>query len=286
MKKKVLVAIDFSPCSLNALEHALVIADKAKADLRMVWVESPNVYKKYVNTDYRSKILDANVNKLEELCFKYKVALTDSVIDYKIRKGKVYQEIVKEADEIDAWLVVTGTHGSSGFEEFWVGSNANKVVTSITRPIITIRDSNKETVRVLKKIVLPIDDTMETRQKVPFAVELASVFKAKIYLLKIFRSKVESIVERTNQYAHQVEVYLDSHQIDYKETDIHSEQIATATLKYADEIDASLIVTMTEQEAGTMSFLLGPSAAKLVHHSRIPVLSIHPKEFIKILSRL
>lgn len=41
MKKVILTGIDFSDCSINALEHAISIANKADADVCMVWVNRP-----------------------------------------------------------------------------------------------------------------------------------------------------------------------------------------------------------------------------------------------------
>ncbi|MFA8449138.1 MAG: universal stress protein [Bacteroidales bacterium] len=283
--KKILAAIDFSECSINALEHALVIADKADADVRMVWVETPELGREQETYSSSKKSSEIAKEKLDRLINKYQVGLSKGVLDYKIRKGKIYKEIVQEAEDINAWLVIVGTHGVSGMEEYFLGSNANKIVTASTHPIITIRLSDKSIERYLKKIVLPFDDSLETRQKVPFAVELAKVFNSEIHVLKVYTSNLESNKERTTQYVKQVEAYLESEGINFTIVSLKSDHIAKVTLKYAEEIDANLIVSMTEQTSGTMGFLLGTMASRLVHHSKFPVMSIHPQEFIKTLSR-
>ncbi|MBZ0241775.1 MAG: universal stress protein, partial [Bacteroidales bacterium] len=41
MNKTILVGIDFSDCSRNALEHALSIAEKAGANLMLIWINKP-----------------------------------------------------------------------------------------------------------------------------------------------------------------------------------------------------------------------------------------------------
>lgn len=283
--KKILVAIDFSDCSLNALEHAIVIADKAGTDVHMVWVETNEILKHTPRKSKEQKLKDIAVEEFDKLVAKYRVGLTDNKIDYSIRQGKIYQEIVSEAEEINAWFIVTGTHGVSGFEEFFMGSNANKIVTASFLPIITIRQSDRTVERYLKRIVVPIDSTLETRQKVPYAVEIAKVFDAELHVLKVYTSSLESLMERTDQYVEQVEAYLESEGVNFRVVILKSDHITKATLKYSEEIEANLIVSMTEQSSGTMGFLLGPMASRLVHHSPFPVMSIHPQEFIKTLSR-
>ncbi|MDD4087518.1 MAG: universal stress protein, partial [Bacteroidales bacterium] len=42
MNKTLLVGIDFSDCSVNALEHAVSLAEKAEANIKMIWVNKPD----------------------------------------------------------------------------------------------------------------------------------------------------------------------------------------------------------------------------------------------------
>ena len=122
MSKVILVGIDFSDCSINALEHAITIARKAKAGISMVWINHLDYSKEIFSVEPQN--LEKEVkSRFEELINKYKYHLDDRNITYHIRKGKVYKEVCKLAQEVEAFLVVIGTHGSSGFEEFWIGSN-------------------------------------------------------------------------------------------------------------------------------------------------------------------
>ena len=155
---KILSAIDFSDCSINAFLHALSIAQKCKCDLEMIWVNKPDSQKeKYIEPKVD---LAADVKKkLEDLVEKYQPVLPDGKLTYKIRKGKVYKEMATEAKTQKAMLVVAGTHGASGFEEFWIGSNANRIVSACECPVITIR-GGINVKRNLERIVLPSDSTL------------------------------------------------------------------------------------------------------------------------------
>ncbi len=138
MSKKIVVGIDFSDCSINAFEHAITIAQKAKAGIVMVWVNHLDYSKEIFSVE--PKQLNSEVEgRFKEMIDKYEKKLWGQKLDFEIRKGKVYKEVCQVAKEQEAFLIVIGTHGSSGFEEFWIGSNANRTVSAALTPIITIR---------------------------------------------------------------------------------------------------------------------------------------------------
>jgi nucleotide-binding universal stress UspA family protein len=281
--KKILVAIDFLDCSINALAHAVSIASRANADLEMVWVNMPDQSKEIFKCD--PDVLLTEVDKrFGELIEDFAPEMGKGKMTYKIREGKVYKEIVDAAEDYGADMIVAGTHGSSGFEEFWIGSNANKIVSASKKPIITIR-GGIDIKRPLNKIVLPLDSTVETRQKLPFTTELARIHDAEIYVLSIYTTKVADIRYRVDTYTDQVIEYLEEEEVKYVRDAIEAENLTKSTIGYAERVDANLISIMTEQERTTANLWLGPYAQQMVNHSPFPVLSIHPKELIRSLTR-
>ena len=130
--KQIIVAIDFSKTSINALAFGIHLANKAKADVQMVWVDnttSDEVVFEGAHEDRNEKVA-----MLKELQDKYAKNLKNGKLDYKTRKGKVYIEIAQQAKSVNADLIIAGTHGISGFEEFWIGSNAYRIVTNAPCP--------------------------------------------------------------------------------------------------------------------------------------------------------
>lgn len=281
--KKIIVAIDFLDCSVNALAHAVSIAAKAKADLEMVWVNMPDQSKEIFKCDPDALITEVE-KRFAELIDDFAGELDGGEMSYQIREGKVYTEIVDAAEESNADLVVVGTHGSSGFEEFWIGSNANKIVSATDKPIITIR-GGVDIQRSLNKIVLPLDSTVETRQKLPFTTELAKIHDAVVYVLAIYTTKVQAVRYRVDTYTDQVIEYLEEEGVRYVRDAVEADNLTNSTIGYAERIDANMISIMTEQERTTANLWLGPFAQQMVNHSPYPVLSIHPKELIRSLTR-
>ena len=272
---KIVVAIDFSECSINAFLHSVSIAEHCNGELILLWVQKSSTDKE----KYEDKSLDVSIDvqkAFEDLIAKYQPEHPSVSISWKIRKGKIYKEVTEEAKAIKAMLIVTGTHGASGFEEFWIGSNANKIVSSSRCPVITIR-GGINIQRPLTKIILPIDSAEETRQKATLAGYIAKKHNAEVFVLKMYTSKLKAIRQKVDLYAAQVMDYFTEEGVKHHMDHVECENISDATIEYAAKIDANLIAIMTEQETTTANIFLGPYAHQMVNHSPIPVLSIHPK---------
>jgi len=276
MSKKIIVGIDFSECSINAFEHAITVAQKAKSGIVMVWVNHLDYSKEVFSTEPK-QIVNEVTMRFEKMIEKYEKKLWGYPLEYRIRKGKVYKEVCAIADEVDAFLIVIGTHGSSGFEEFWIGSNANRVVSASKIPVISIRggiDIDKE----MKTIVMPFDSTKITRQKLPMTSLLASYFNSEVHILGLYTSTLDDLRYRINNYVAQAEDYFKENGVKFKVHFLEPDNITEATIEYAKSVKANLISIMTEQETTTSNLWMGPYAAQMVNHSPIPVLSIHPDD--------
>jgi nucleotide-binding universal stress UspA family protein len=273
---KIIVAIDFSDCSINAFFHALSIAQHCSNDILLIWVEKPSSEKDKFEKQGGDPTTEVK-KQFEELIRKYQPELPGNKITYKLRKGTVYKEITNEAKENEAMVVIAGTHGASGFEEFWIGSNANKIVAASPCPVITIR-AGINIQRPLTKIVMPIDKTIETRQKATFTAYLAKMHGAEVHILSLYTSSVKAIRRDVNIYAGQVELYYVQEGVKYKMVSMDCHNISDAMIEYAKKTEANLISIMTEQESTTSNLWMGPYAHQTVNHSPIPVLSIHSKE--------
>ncbi len=273
MKKIILVGIDFSKGSMHALKIAISIANKAQANVMLVHVMKPH-REESIFVDDRNEIRKEAKKRLEEIIFKSKFELRGGKLMYKIRSGKVEREIVNQAKYHDAFLIAVGTHGISGFEPFWVGSNAYRIVTGAPCPVITIR-YGEDARRSISKIVLPVDSTKESRQKVPFTAELAKMFNAEVLILGLVTSTaMETLID---SYCKQVEKYLLQEGIINSIFKRQADNITDTTLNFAKEMNADLIAIMTEQETTLSNLLLGSFAQQMINHSDLPVLSLRSR---------
>jgi nucleotide-binding universal stress UspA family protein len=272
----IIVAVDFSNTSIHALEYSIPLANKLKSDIIMVWVDkiasTEGIYSD-TSTDNRNEAK----RRFDELIRQYKKEVSkDITLDYKLRKGKIYHELDGLARTIGAMLIVTGAHGISGFEEYWIGSNAVKIVTYSTCPVITVRHdfpANKN----IDRIIVPIDSSAETLQKLPFIAKLAEAFSSEVHVIATHYSHLKSVQRIAENLADQAAKYLVKHNVNLVRDKIISNDITKMTIDYALSKSADLISIMTEQETPA-NILLGPHAQQLVNQSPVPILSIHPVE--------
>ena len=262
--------LDFSDDSVNALDFAVSVAKKTDAEIMMI-----NVIKTSRFDFFKGVENVATKGDFETLMNKY--GSFSSHIQYKIRKGKVYREIVEEAIESKAFLIIMGSHGVSGFEEVWIGSNTFRVVSEAPCPVITLRKEFQK--RSIDKIVLPIDTTFESRQKIPMTVEIAKLFDAEIHVRGVCINEVENELIKVKKYVSQTAEVIEKQGVRKIITSVvEGKNKSKMALEYANEVNADLVSIMTEQEEDFSLNLMGSYAQYMVHHSNIPILACHPRE--------
>ena len=114
-----------------------------------------------------------------------------------VTTGRPAFKIIEAVKEHDIDLIVMGAHGVSGFEEVFIGSTANKVVNISPCPVLTVREGSFQSDGV-KAIVLPIDESRYSRQKVSNVLPLATKCKSDIHVLGIIQSDDKSDIAKLN----------------------------------------------------------------------------------------
>ena len=274
--KSILVPIDFSKDSMNALEHAIAMANKVKSSIRVIHVRKDKNYDepfiiKGKEKEYGTTVDDFCKELIEQNRSKYKGGGT---FDYLIKVGKIYKVISDQAIKDKAFLIIMGTHGVSGFEEFWLGSNSYRVVCKAPCPVITVRHGFKK--KDINKIVLPIDADRETRKKVQFNADLAAALEAEVHIVSVRTTQKADIKKRLNNYVKQTGDYLKKKGVKIVTDDLYGSDIADLTTSYGVHVRADLIAIMSNQRGTPLNMHISSTAQQMVNHSPIPVLSIHP----------
>ncbi|MPM13020.1 hypothetical protein SDC9_59375 [bioreactor metagenome] len=274
---EIVVGIDFSKGALNALKYASVLAKGYSCKITMLWVDKPfNPDSVYVDGEnYREEVH----KRFAELIEEYAPIVGKENIQYKIRSGKVYDEIAAYAKINKCRFVVIGTHGISGFEELWIGSNANRVVSIAPCPTFTLRQDYHIPEKI-SRIVLPIDRTTETELKVPFAIDLAKAFDAELILVKLYSTNVPLLKKKVDVMADNITATLNKEKIRSTVVEKLVVNITSDLLTIAEKNDADLLIIMTEQQNRAANIMLGEMAQQIVNNSPVPVLSIHSDDKI------
>jgi len=274
--KSILVPVDFSKDSINALDHAISIANKLKATIRIIHVRKDKNYDdpfiiKGKEREYGKTVEEFMHEIIQEYKPKYKGG---GGFDYSIKVGKIYKAITDRAEEDHSFLIVMGTHGVSGFEETWLGSNAYRVVCKAPCPVLTVRSGFKQ--RTIKKIVVPIDAHRETRKKVPFAAEIAAAFGAEVHIVAVRTTNRKDIIQRLKKYVDQSAEYLEKKRVKVVKDEVYGSNIADLTYSYGVHIGAQIISIVSNERGTPINMPISTTAQQMVNHSPIPVLSMHP----------
>jgi nucleotide-binding universal stress UspA family protein len=146
MYQRILVAVDGSPTSLRGLDEAIKIAKSSGGRLMLVNVVNellmtgdvvPSVYYDSIVQSLR----ESGIKVLEQtaaIVRRADVACEPQLIE--TLGGRVADQIVKQAKDWSADLIVMGTHGRRGLERLAMGSDAELVLRLSHVPVLLVRD--------------------------------------------------------------------------------------------------------------------------------------------------
>jgi nucleotide-binding universal stress UspA family protein len=140
MFKKILVPIDLTELTISkpALDSAVELALQAKGTLRLISVETllPASFMEYVPLEFDKTQEERAIRALEEISAG--LAIPKESISFTVRFGGIYVEILAEADEWSADLIVVGSHRPS-MSTYLIGSNAKTIVRHAKCSVLVIR---------------------------------------------------------------------------------------------------------------------------------------------------
>ncbi len=147
--KKILVPTDFSEHSDRALQEAVGIAEKFNSKIYLLHVIDQNVQHCVADYCLSKEVVD----ELErESVAKSREMMTDEVsrvaksapvnIEYDIKKGVPYDEILEEEDEKGIDLIVIASHGRTGVVGHLLGNVADRVTEKARSEVLLVRAPN------------------------------------------------------------------------------------------------------------------------------------------------
>lgn len=271
-KAIILVPTDFSEAADTAINHAAKIASASGDELRLIHI---------VNKDTKSKLKKAG-ESLDDLNAKMKAQVDEISSKYGVkadshlREGSIFSTIGEAAEEIGARLLVMGTHGVVGMQHI-TGAWAVKVITSSPVPVIIVQ-KKQVAAHGYKTIVFPIDASRETKQKVIHTVSMAKHFGSEVKLFASYEDD-EFLVNARNNNIAWAENMFKKNGVSYTvEQAGKSGGIAKNTIKYASQVNADLMVILTDDgDVSVSEFVLGPDHEKVINNdAQIATMCVNP----------
>jgi nucleotide-binding universal stress UspA family protein len=298
--KNVLVPIDFSERSLDALETALRLTKRIGAQLHLIHVYEPD----YPLTTVMAmpivlppaQVAQGVRRHLKDVAKKHGVELRPA--NTHAIAGSPYEEICRIAREQKIDLIVAATRGNTGVKHLLLGSTAERIVRHSPCPVLVVhpKAKNAKSARsdlLFGKIVVPIDFSECSLKGLDYAKALARQFGSKLVLLNSVVFQYYIISDEYARYdlpllmqqaekasRHQMRDLIEK--TDWDGIDVEqSLQIGHAGQQIcarAAEHDADLIVTSTHGTTGFKHILVGSTAEYVVRHATCPVLVVPSHE--------
>ena len=300
--RKILVPIDFSTASIEAIAFALPLLKQFRAELHLIHVSGTD--HPLTGTAAMPLIMpESAVSRTVRR--RLKALAKNSGLEVRAEnihsvEGSPFQKICALARKIDIDLIVVSTRGNTGFKHLALGSTAERVVRYSPCPVLVVRSVHpagngngngkaSHAALHIRKILVPVDFSNCSREGLDYAKRLAKKFRATVILLhsvyfqyhvtsdeyarydypllvqeadKAARERMRELVRETESDGVKVEPLLETGHV--------GEQICERARSHG----ADLIVTSTHGWTGFKHVLLGSTAEYVVQHARCPVLVV------------
>lgn len=277
---KILVPTDFSDQAQVAIDVAVKIAQRVNGEIHFFhctdnlppgwsgWPtrekdEEPNHRKVYDK-------LEGKIKNLEFLASQHGVSYQS-----KIDSGIFLTTLTKYESLHDFDLVVMGSHGASGKQEYFIGSNTQKVIRKMHSNILIVKDPLEKI--DFKKVIFATDLSQVGREAFNIFLSYLKVFKTtEVHILTIdtpgFITQPRALIEELQKDFKKMAAAFQ-----YKTHFIRSFTVEQGIRNFSEDLGVSLIVISNLQRHPIKRIFSGSNVEMLANHTNIPVLSIDGK---------
>jgi nucleotide-binding universal stress UspA family protein len=262
---KVLVPHDFTKVADCAVIHASKIANSFNGEVFLLHVVS------------KQKEVDATREKLTKIAAdaESKYGANMHII---VRIGNIFDDIGDVASEIGAGYIVMGTHGATGMQKI-MGSRALKVISHSKVPFVIVQEKGPTDTDTYDDIVVPIDFSDVTKQKLTVAASIAKHFNSKIHLFAEKESDQFLQVKLDRELAF-AKKYFSEKAIAYSiEKADDSGGFKKQLIRFAAKINADMIAIVNTQEGSLLPAFFGSDEQEVIaNDAEIPVIITNPTQ--------
>ncbi len=269
---QLLVPIDFSPCSTNALRYAVKLAIDLHAKVTVVngyeipipatnvdYTIAPSMYEDYEKIIYEKFDL-----------LKHEIPEMNMIpIDFQLKIAFPMEVILEESKEIAADLIIMGTKGAGNNIDHLLGSNAYHVIKNATCPVLSIPENFKR--RDLTKIAVGIDINEEIPSNIAFAIELAKLENATIHFIHVSDSPSEISYNKASTLLTLKNELMD---VNYHFDFIKNKNSIEGIYSFLDENSMDILVLFPKKHTLYASIFNKSVSKNIALHNKTPLLTL------------
>ena len=289
---RVLLAIDHSSASDQAIEYVKSLPCRQSVDLNIVTVISPVPF-----IDSTAAGVPADMGGiLEEERRHFESRLADSMAKFdndgfrsvsgEVHIGSPAQELKAFADSNKVDLVVMGAVGHSALQRILLGSVSDYVATHAEASTLIIRPSNNGTASIPQKILLAMDGSEQDEQLVQSLQSLELSSSTEVHLVHVMRLLTfysQDVLQRATELWKETRTVAEAHVtsiaktveswgFEVKSSVIAAPHIGDALINYADDHGCELIVTGDHHRGKLSRLMMGSVSRDVLRHASCSVL--------------
>jgi len=272
--KNILVPIDFSKCSNNALLHAIELAERSDARLTLLHCYTIQIPAAEVTIDiqpeltmqYR-KIAERNFEHLKNTTPALKKVVHQEIIEVSfVRDG-----ILETAGKIEADLIVMGTNGADNRMDAFFGTNTYHTIKKSKIPVLAI--PAEASFKPFQKILFAADfKRVEDVDRLGMIKTLARLFKAEVQILHVGKGWGELNTHQTSEAAAIIEYFdLTKHSYHFTREDI---EVEVAIEEHLKEYHNELLVLIARKHSFSETLFSKKVTRPSVLHTSVPLLTL------------
>lgn len=274
--KHILVPVDYSDKAVYGLQMAANLLKNSGGKVTVINVLKgvDPVWSDFFSDEERAFLLDKLEKHLRNFAERY-IDSKKFEVNCIIEKGKLCDTILEKVDVLGISAIVMGTSTVDNIKKRIIGTNALRVVSEAKCPVITLKQEPRS--EVIKRIILPMDITKETREKAKMAVQLAKENQAEIFLVSAYTLSDEIVLKKLESQQKQVVEYIQNNNVKVDSSLLKVNDRVDGVLDYIEEKRGDIILITTHQQLEIVNSFLGSFAKSIIKEAKIPVMSLVPK---------
>ena len=270
--QRILVPLDGSDLAEESLSVTHALSKAYETQVTLLFVDQQASRRVLVGRSGPGVLEDAaeQVRYLDEIVSQLQTAGVNA--DHKVSSGEIASQISDSA-RTGSDLIVMSTNGRSGLQRLLIGSVANQVIQSSSKPLLLLRPTGDWRSRSTSfhRLLVALDGSEFSERILPYVRTIARLFGSEIILLFVAEGSTSDAYRTTmGRYLENLAAELRESGLEVQ-VQVHAGGPARTIVAVAETEHADLIMLATHGRGGLDRLMLGSVADRVMHHMPCPV---------------